>query len=153
MMKIKVKVDEELFEVEINDLQARPIQAFVNGECIEVWPEESSTTSAPVMLPRPVEKPVLAPTTPAAQAAPRPPVASDETIDKAKVITAPIPGVIQKVTVCEGATVETGQELIVLEAMKMKNIIRATRLGKIGTVLVVVGDHVKHGQVLLTYAD
>jgi biotin carboxyl carrier protein len=37
--------------------------------------------------------------------------------------------------------------------MKMKNIIRATRPGKIGTVLVVVGDHVKHGQVLLSYAD
>jgi glutaconyl-CoA/methylmalonyl-CoA decarboxylase subunit gamma len=153
MMKIKVKVEEEIFEVEINDLQARPILAFVNGECIEVWPEDVSTTPVPVILPRPVEKLVPAPTSPAAPAAPRPPAASIENIDKAKAVTAPIPGVIQKVTVCEGATVETGQELIVLEAMKMKNIIRAPRPGKIGAVLVVAGDHVKHGQVLLTYAD
>ena len=149
-MKIKVKVDEEIFDVEINDLQARPILAFVNGQCVEVWPEESSTPAAPVILPRSVEKPVQAPASPVVPVAPRSPVSTDESVDKAKAITAPIPGVIQKVTVCEGATVETGQELVVLEAMKMKNIIRATRPGIIGTVLVVTGDHVKHGQVLLT---
>jgi glutaconyl-CoA/methylmalonyl-CoA decarboxylase subunit gamma len=151
-MKIKVKVDEELFEVEINDLQARPILAFVNGECIEVWPEESNAPAA-VILPRPVEKPVQPSASPVVPATSRPPVSIDESLDKAKVITAPIPGVIQKVAVCEGATVETGQELVVLEAMKMKNIIRATHSGRIGTVLVVAGDHVKHGQILLTYAD
>ena len=151
-MKIKVKVDEEIFDVEINDLQARPILALVNGQCIEVWPEENSTPAAAILT-GPVEKPVQATAASAVPAAPRSPVSTDETINKAKAITAPIPGVIQKVSVCEGATVETGQELIVLEAMKMKNIIRATRPGRIGTVLVVTGDHVKHGQVLLTYAD
>jgi biotin carboxyl carrier protein len=149
-MKIKVKVDEEIFDVEINDLQARPILAFVNGQCVEVWPEESSAPAAPVIPASLVKKPVQAPATPVA---PHRAISVDENGDKTKAITAPIPGVIQKVTVCEGATVETGQELVVLEAMKMKNIIRATRPGKIGAVLVVTGDHVKHGQVLLTYAD
>lgn len=149
-MKIKVKVDEEIFDVEINDLQARPILAFVNGQCVEVWPEESSAPAAGVIPTSLVEKPVQAPATPAA---PRRAVSIDKNVDKAKAITAPIPGVIQKVTVSEGATVETGQELVILEAMKMKNIIRATRPGKIGAVWVVTGDHVKHGQVLLTYAD
>jgi biotin carboxyl carrier protein len=152
-MKIKVKIDEEIFEVEINDLQARPILAFVDGQCVEVWPEESSAPAAPVIPTSLAEGPAQAPAAPAAPAAPRRPVTTDENVDKAKVVMAPIPGVIQKVTVCEGATVDTGQELVVLEAMKMKNIIRATRPGKIGTVLVVTGDHVKHGQVLLTYAD
>jgi len=148
-MKIKVKVDEEIFDIEINDLQARPILAFVNGQCVEVWPEESSAPAAVISTSQ-VEKPVQALATPAA---PRRAVSVDKNVDKAKAVTAPIPGVIQKVTVCEGASVETGQELVVLEAMKMKNIIRATRPGKIGAVLVVTGDHVKHGQVLLTYAD
>jgi biotin carboxyl carrier protein len=149
-MKIKVKVDGEIFDVEINDLQARPILAFVNGQRVEVWPEESSSPAAAGIPTSLVEEPVQAPATPAA---PRRAVSIDKNVDKAKAITAPIPGVIQKVTVCEGATVETGQELVILEAMKMKNIIRATRPGKIGAVLVVTGDHVKHGQVLLTYAD
>jgi biotin carboxyl carrier protein len=149
-MKIKVKVDEEIFEVEINDLQARPILAFVNGQCVEVWPEASSAPAAPVIPTSLVEKPVQAPAVPAV---PRRAVSVDENVDKTKAVTAPIPGVIHKVTVCEGATVETGQELVVLEAMKMKNIIRATRPGKISAVLVVTGDHVQHGQVLLTYAD
>jgi biotin carboxyl carrier protein len=152
-MKIKVKVDEEIFEVEINDLQARPILAFVDGQCVEVWPEESSAPAAPVIPASAAEGPAQASAAPAAPAAPRSPVTADENVDKTKVVMAPIPGVIQKVTVCEGATVDTGQELVVLEAMKMKNIIRATRPGKIGAVLVVTGDHVKHGQVLLTYAD
>ena len=148
-MKIKVKVDEEIFEVEINDLQARPVQAFVNGQCIEVWPEEISAPAAPI-VPTPIIKSVQAPTAPTT---PRRAKAVDENIDKTKAITAPIPGVIQKVIVSEGTTVETGQELVVLEAMKMKNIIRASHSGKIGAILVVTGDHVKHGQVLLTYAD
>ncbi len=45
-MKIKVKIDEQEFEVEINDLTARPIVALVDGQCFEVWPEEE-TSPAP----------------------------------------------------------------------------------------------------------
>ena len=38
-----------------------------------------------------------------------------------------------------------------LEAMKMKNIIRAPRDGEIATVSMVVGQHVQHHQVLVEY--
>ncbi len=145
-MKIKVKIDEQVFEVEINDLAARPIVALVDGQCFEVWPEEQGS---PAMVElHPVEKLAAAvPAAPAGRAAPA------GEVDKAKAVLAPIPGVILSVAVCAGATVKAGQELCVLEAMKMKNAIRATRAGVIANIYVSEGDHVKHGQVLVDYAD
>ncbi len=150
-MKIKVKIDEQEFEVEIADLAARPIVALVDGQCFEVWPEEAA--SAPLLEMKPVER-HAAP----APAAPRPAVPAPAepapaVVDKTKAVLAPIPGVILSVAVCAGATVKNGQELCVLEAMKMKNTIRATRAGTIANVFVSEGDHVKHGQVLVDFAD
>lgn len=139
-MKVKVKIDDQILEVEIRDLAARPIVAVVEGECIEVWPEG--------------EEPRTAQTTTPETSTPRPArPASAAPLNKAQAILAPIPGVILEVKVCEGAAVEMGQEVCVLEAMKMKNSIRSTRAGKIGAVRVAAGDHVKHGQVLMEYEE
>jgi biotin carboxyl carrier protein len=152
-MKIKVKIDEQEFEVEINDLTARPIVALVDGQCFEVWPEEETSPApsgkVPLERPAPALRPVAS-AAPAVQAAPAAPAGS---LDKTKAIIAPIPGVILTVAVCAGATVKVGQELLVLEAMKMKNAIRSTRAGTIANIYVSEGDHVKHGQVLVDFAD
>jgi glutaconyl-CoA/methylmalonyl-CoA decarboxylase subunit gamma len=66
-------------------------------------------------------------------------------------VTSPLPGVIVTILVKPGDTVSHGDELCTLEAMKMKNAIRANREGTIETVAVQVGDQVSHGQLLLTY--
>jgi glutaconyl-CoA/methylmalonyl-CoA decarboxylase subunit gamma len=151
-MKIKVKIDEQEFEVEIADLAARPIVALVDGQCFEVWPEEESR-------PAPVEaKPVAAAARPTAPApAPRPVVAAAAGApslgDRTKGVVAPIPGVILSVAVCVGTTIKVGQELCILEAMKMKNAIRSTRAGTIANVYVSEGNHVKQGQVLVDFTD
>ena len=148
-MKIKVKIDEQMFEVEINDLAARPIVALVDGQCFEVWPEEE-TGPAPAPAGKvPVEKLAPAPR-PIVQAASAAPAGN---VDKMKAVAAPIPGVILTVAVCAGATVKVGQELCVLEAMKMKNAIRSTRAGTIANVYISEGDHVAHGQVLVDFTD
>jgi glutaconyl-CoA/methylmalonyl-CoA decarboxylase subunit gamma len=68
-------------------------------------------------------------------------------------VLAPIPGVIISIDVKPGDTVEHGTTLCVLEAMKMKNAIRATRAGKIGAVQINVGETVRHNQVLIEFAD
>jgi biotin carboxyl carrier protein len=149
-MKIKVKIDEQVFEVEINDLAARPIVALVDGQCFEIWPEEESS-------PAPAERMIVQRPTPTPSAAPAPkPIVAAAPVgaaDKSKVVLAPIPGVILTVAVCAGATVKAGQELCVLEAMKMKNAIRSTRVGTIANIYVAEGDHVKHGQVLVDFVD
>ena len=146
-MKIKVKIDEQVFEVEINDLAARPIVALVDGQCFEVWLEEEGS-------PAPAEGTRVERTAPVTTASrPIVPAAPVGDVDKAKAVLAPIPGVILTVAVCAGATVKVGQELCVLEAMKMKNAIRSTRAGRIANIYVSEGDHVKHGQVLVDFAD
>lgn len=66
-------------------------------------------------------------------------------------VTSPMPGVVLAVAVGVGETVQRGHTLLVLEAMKMKNEIKAERDGTIAAVLVVAGAQVKHGDVLVEY--
>ena len=44
-MKIHVKIQDKVFEVKIGDILTRPIQAIVDGEIFEVWPEEMMVPS------------------------------------------------------------------------------------------------------------
>lgn len=66
-------------------------------------------------------------------------------------LTAPMPGVILGIEVAVGALVEKGQTLMVLEAMKMKNELKAERDGTVAAILVNTGDQVKHGDPLLEF--
>lgn len=127
-MKVRVRVGERVLEVEVGDLQARPIVATVDGQRFEVWPEGAAVA--------------------AAQIAPSP---TGENGDR--IVRAPIPGVIVSIAVQPGEAVIPGQELCVLEAMKMKNVIRAGRSGQIAAVHAASGQHVAHHEPLLEYAD
>ncbi len=149
-MKMRVKIDQEEYEVDIQNLNSRPIVATVDGQVFEVWPEEGTLPEQ--VKAAPVQKAEAAPAPAAPVSAPKP-AAAPTTDDKSKLVTAPIPGVIISVLVKVGDEVTANQELCVLEAMKMKNTIRSTRAGKIAAVLVSAGENVKHSQPLFEYAD
>lgn len=144
-MKYQIKIAGQNFEVEITDLYTRPIMVLVDGETVEVWPHESvQATSAPAPT-APSPLPALKLTT-----ATMPSISTSG--NNANQVLAPIPGVIVSINVQPGTTVVYGQELCVLEAMKMKNAIRATRPGRIDAVHIAVGQQVKHHDVLMDYA-
>ena len=65
-------------------------------------------------------------------------------------IKAPLPGAILKVIARSGDSVNEGDVLILMEAMKMETEIKAPRAGKIGSIRVDVGATVTPGQVLVT---
>ncbi|MFP8965071.1 sodium-extruding oxaloacetate decarboxylase subunit alpha [Pokkaliibacter sp. CJK22405] len=67
----------------------------------------------------------------------------------ANAVTAPLSGNVWKVAVSEGQSVEEGELLMTLEAMKMETEVRATRAGKVADLQVKQGDAVKVGQPLL----
>ena len=62
---------------------------------------------------------------------------------------APIPGLIARVLVAPGQTVEVGEPLLVLEAMKMENEIRAARAGVVQEIAVSEGETVVLGDLLV----
>ncbi|KAJ6644959.1 Propionyl-CoA carboxylase alpha chain [Pseudolycoriella hygida] len=66
-------------------------------------------------------------------------------------LQAPLAGQIIAIKVQEGSEIVIGQEIMVLTAMKMENIIIAERNGKIAKILVNEKDHVASGQVLLKF--
>lgn len=68
--------------------------------------------------------------------------------DGAARIVAPMPGKIVRVLVEEGAQVETGAGIIVVEAMKMQNEMKAPKAGVVAAVNVEVGATVNGGDVL-----
>ncbi len=65
-------------------------------------------------------------------------------------LKAPMPGLIVAVPIEEGQEIESGQDLIILESMKMQNELKAPRDGIVNSVRVKAGDNVDQNQVLLT---
>jgi pyruvate carboxylase subunit B len=64
-------------------------------------------------------------------------------------LIAPMPGMIVRVQVVEGDVVQPGQGLVVMEAMKMENELRATAVGTVSRVRVAPGTAVEKGALLL----
>ena len=64
-------------------------------------------------------------------------------------VTAPMPGKVVRLLVKQGDTVEAGQGLLVVEAMKMQNEIRSPKSGKVEKLLASEGQAVNSGEVLL----
>jgi glutaconyl-CoA/methylmalonyl-CoA decarboxylase subunit gamma len=145
-MKITVKINDSSYDVEVGDINARPVLATLNGESYEVWPESAAVeTSTPAEVKT-------------SEAKPPAPVARNAAVsqpggDTSKAILAPLPGVIISIAVKAGDAIAVGQEACVLEAMKMKNSIKSTRSGKISAVRINQGDHVQHGQILFEFSD
>ncbi len=106
----------------------RKFNISVNGKTYAVEVEEAEGgASAPVVAAAPVAQ-APAPTAPAGGTA----------------VNAPMPGLVLKLAVANGATVKKGDKIVVLEAMKMENDIVAPVAGVI-TFAVKTGDNVETG--------
>jgi glutaconyl-CoA decarboxylase len=141
--RVTVIVEGREYIVEVGDLNESPIRATVNNKTYRVD------------LPRPSGLP---PTSPAPVARPRPVAATPETQPSApagpalsgSAISAPMPGNIIEVRVKAGDSVQPGDVICVLEAMKMNNMIYADQAGVIATVQVAAGQAVDYGAPLVT---
>eukprot|EP00808_Paulinella_micropora_P025453 g11847.t1 len=74
-----------------------------------------------------------------------------ETVDLSKVISSPMPGAIIGISVKKGDTVKPGQEVCVIEAMKMQNVLTAKSPGVIKAINVKVGESVATDAVLMEF--
>ncbi len=124
MKKLKVTVDGKSYDVEVEILD-------------EGGP-------APTAMPaRPVAAASASPAAPApAAAAPKASAAAGE-------VPSPLSAVVVSVDVKSGDSVQEGDQLITLEAMKMNTLVTAPAAGTVGDILVAPGDAVEEGQGLL----
>ena len=116
------------------------LKITVNGVVYDVQVEEadgSTVSAAPSAAPAPKAA------TPAPKAA-APAAAGGEPV------TSPMPGTILNVPVKAGQAVKKGDVLVVLEAMKMENEIKAAKDATVVSVAVSKGESVNTGTVLVT---
>ncbi len=69
--------------------------------------------------------------------------------DLSRFLVSPMPGLLVRLDVGEGDAVEAGQPLAVVEAMKMENILRAQKAGRVKAVSAAVGDSLAVDQIIL----
>jgi biotin carboxyl carrier protein len=141
-MKYKVTIQGKSYVVEIEDIHARPVIAYVEGIRFEVIPDANLLVSG--------GKPEASREMQEVRFFEKPKADPNQNDNK---LTSPLPGTIIEVFVKEGDIIEAGQVIVVIEAMKMKNSIRSTRAGRIAEVLVSAGVTVAHKQALVRFED
>ena len=131
---VRVKVGERWYTVEVGDLTRSPVQVTIEGQIFHVEveglsprpsarPRRRQGVAGAVTAPAPTERPTAAPS-------------SD------KILRAPMPGRVIAIMVRPGDRVTAGQEVCVVEAMKMEQSIWAPRDGVVKAVHVQPMDSV-----------
>jgi len=123
-VKLKITVDGKTYEVdvEVADEPVRHPQAFM------VMPSQARVPAAPTAPAAPVDQ---------------------GPVDEARVCRSPITGTVVGVVAQPGQSIQPGDILVVLEAMKMETNITAPVSGTVKAITVAAGDGVKANQVVV----
>ncbi len=132
MSRLRVRIEDRWFDVEIDDLDSSPVRVLVDGEPVDVEVRDSH---------EPAQEKTGSPSAPVG---PPPGV---------RTFRSPMPGAIISVSVKEGDQVVTGDEVCLLESMKMNQSLRADWSGIVKTVHVKAGDQVPHGHPIIDLAS
>ena len=123
--RIRVRIGDRWYEVEVGDISANPIRVQVDGDAVEVnvegLAEAISSAHAPSQLPA----------------------------GRTMQVRSPMPGVIVSVGVKPGQRVAEGDALCILEAIKLQQAIRAPAAGTVQAVHIEAGQSVTAGHALV----
>jgi biotin carboxyl carrier protein len=141
MKKFKLTIRGNKYDVDLLSIEDDIAKIEVNGTTYEVEVHhEKKISKTPTLVRKPA---VLSSDTDKART-------SKPTERKgAGVLKAPLPGTILEIKIKVGDVVKIGDQLIVMEAMKMENNINADKEGKIEAIKVNVGDSVLEGDALV----
>ena len=148
--KIKITIDGKSYSVEVKDINADPIEMVVDGHNVSVTLGDedppiaikSTTEVKDSTQDESKSDSVNAPEPPKKVSAPGP----------IKDFTAPMPGMIISIAVKEGDQVVPGDEVCVLEAMKMQQTLRAEWAGIVDEIYVATGQQIQGGDKILGLA-
>ena len=128
-MKYELKLNGRTYEVEVELAEPMMMQEFQSYAPAPAAPAAPAQEAAPTAAPAPAAAPAV--------------TGAGEKVDS------PMPGTILKVNVAAGQTVNEGDLLVILEAMKMENEIFAPKGGTVTQVLVEKGATVETGAPLV----
>jgi len=136
---VRIQIDDRWYTVEVDDLTTDPVRAIVDGESVDVYLDRLGDEVEP-SKPQPVEQDVVPPSSKTSTA---------PTSGSNRTFYTPMPGTIVSISVREGEQVVTGDEVCVLEAMKMQQVLRADWSGIVKSVLVQPGQQVVNGDAIV----
>ena len=140
MKQYKYTINGNKYEVAIGEIVDNMATLTVNGEEFKVEMEREA---------EPEKKAVVRPAGTARAAAEASQPAEGAAVNKANAVKAPLPGVITDILVEVGQEVAAGDNVVVLEAMKMANNLQAEKSGKVSAVCVKVGQSVMEDEALV----
>src|SRR6056297_1234445 len=143
MKKYKMKINGTDYEVDIKSLQDDSAVVICNGQEYNVEFEKEKTVKKAQKIER---KPSVPRPSGGYTSKPSTPVGTGS-------IQSPIPGLVTALLVKSGDSVESGQIVAKMEAMKMENNILAPSDGIIADVNVKVGDSILEGDVIMTLEE
>jgi propionyl-CoA carboxylase alpha chain len=71
--------------------------------------------------------------------------------DTSRLLLSPMPGLLSSIAVAQGQDVKAGEPLAIIEAMKMENVLRAERDGRVARIRAIPGDSLAVDQVILEF--
>ncbi|MBO5420219.1 MAG: acetyl-CoA carboxylase biotin carboxyl carrier protein subunit [Bacteroidales bacterium] len=143
MKTYRFKINGNEYNVAVNSVSGNMAEVNVNGVAYQVEMEDMPTAPVQSIPAAPVLSSPVQQVQPAQQAA-------APASGAGKKITSPLPGVIVALKVNVGDKVAAGQEVAVLEAMKMENSIEAETPGTVTAIHVAKGDSVLEGAPIIT---
>ena len=166
MRRYTLDISDREFVIDVQEVSADRFEVFVGGESYEVALSSDENLAEAIITPglqagsgaapraatntaARVRQAPSATQTVAAPSAPRKPA----TGGGKGALTAPMPGVILEISVNVGDQVTRGQQVVVLDAMKMHNVIGAPRAGTIAEVHVTAGQTVDHGDAIVRFKE
>lgn len=138
---LRIKVGDNWYDVEVGELTHSPVQVTVEGETFLVEVEGLPST--------PQARPRRGRTQTPGIMVPPPPTRGSAGTGPDNIIVSPLSGRVISILVRPGDTVSAGQEVCVVEAMKMEQSIRTTRDGVVKEVLVQPMDTVRTNDPLI----
>ena len=143
MQKLNFNINGKHYEATITEIEHNVAEVELNGKKYTIDVERSEAVAIPT---------IAAPKAAAAAAPVAAAPAAPKAAAGANAIVAPLPGSVVSISVKAGDAVKAGQQLAVIEAMKMENEILAPADGTVKAVHVSAGQAVQQGDALIELA-
>jgi methylmalonyl-CoA carboxyltransferase 1.3S subunit len=126
-VKLKITVNDKTYEVDVEAVEPESPAAPPRGYVVEPAPVRVAAT---------------------------PPAAAPQeigSVDESKVCRSPVAGIVVRVYAQPGQSLQVGDVLLVLEAMKMETNITAPAAGKVKAIKAAPGESVQKGQIVVEF--